>query len=91
MKWILGAFALVIAAPAVAQGAPVTGPAAGHPDHQQHGGEHPAGHAGAGEQMMDCCRDCCDKMKQQDKPMKCCDEHGDAASGAPASEQQHHH
>lgn len=78
MKILIGAIALVIAAPAFAQAVPAD-PHAGHAQHQQQG---KAGHdqqqGGHSEHKMDCCKggkpgECCAKMKQQGKTMACCD------------------
>ena len=66
MKTLIGALALVIAAPVVAQSAPAKAPKSDHAQHQ------PADH---GQHEKDCCKDgCCEKMKQQGKTMACCGE-----------------
>lgn len=77
MKMILGAIALLIAAPVAAQAAPASDPHAGHAQHQQHDGQQKSGHA---EHKGDCCKDgkhkeCCDKAKQQAQKADCCAEH----------------
>ena len=85
MKMLIGAFALLIAAPAAAQTAPAADPHAGHgQNHGQHQGQHPAGHgdhkdSGGHSKPMDCCKDgkCCDKAKQQGMKMDCCAKHGE--------------
>lgn len=94
MKSILGALALFVAAPALAQQTPAADPHAGHGQHQGHGQDNQAGHSGhsgPGEHKMDCCKTCCDKMKQQGKPMACCDEHGEAPKDAVPADPQHNH
>ena len=63
MKMLIGAFALILAAPVAAQTAPA--PDAEHAQHHPKGAEH----------KMDC--KCCDKMKQQGGKMDCCDEHAE--------------
>lgn len=68
MKTLIGALALILAAPVAAQTAPVADPHAGHAQHQQKPADAPAEH------KMDC--KCCDKMKEQSGKMDCCDEHG---------------
>lgn len=80
MKTILGALALVIAAPAVAQGAPASGQHAGHAQHEEQGGggQH-QGHGG--DHTMDCCKDCCDKMKQEGRSTEHSGAHGEGAAG----------
>lgn len=84
MKMLIGAFALVIAAPAVAQPAPAADPHAGHAQHQQqdHKGHEQQKQSGDAEHKMGCCKDgkhgaCCDKAKQQGKMAECCAGHGE--------------
>lgn len=94
MKSILGALALIVAAPALAQQAPAADPHAGHGQHQGRGEENHSGHSGHSgpdEHKMDCCKNCCDKMKQQGKPMACCDEQVGAPKEAEAAGSQHNH
>ena len=91
MKSILGALALVIAAPVVAQETPAADPHAGHSQHQEQGSQQPLGHTGDEEHKKDCCKNCCDKMKRQEKPMECCEEHGETSTDAPADQSQHNH
>lgn len=88
MKTIIGAIALLIAAPAAAQTATATDPHAGHAQHQQgqHGGQDHSQHQQgqhSDHKSMDCCKDgkCCKKMSQQGKKMACC-EHGEQKAGA---------
>ena len=77
MRTILGALALVIAAPAVAQGAPASDQHAGHAQHEgQRGERQHDGHDG--DHKMDGCKDCCDKMKQSGGKMECMDMKGEA-------------
>lgn len=79
MRKILGAFALVIAAPAVAQGTPAPDQHAGHAQHEEHRGERHEGHDG--DHKMDCCKDCCDKMKHEGHSMEHSGTHREGASG----------
>ena len=85
MKTIIGAIALILAAPAVAQTAPAADPHAGHGkpamDHSQHKGmDHSQHQAGNHD-----CKDCCEKMKGKDGKMACMDKKGEAKPAAPAS------
>jgi hypothetical protein len=79
MKTLVGAIALVIAAPVAAQAVPSADPGAGHAQHQQQG------QGGHSEHKMDCCKDCkpgcCDRMKR---------EHGAKAGPAKADPAQGH-
>ena len=71
MKTIIGAIALVVAAPAAAQAA---GEQDTHAEHQQTSQEERAGHQGHeghAEHKMDCCTDCCGERKQVG-PKDCC-------------------
>lgn len=81
MKTIIGAIALIIAAPVAAQGNAGPNPHAEHEQHQdQQQGESTAdhhGHHGHGEHEMDCCKDCCDTDGQQGTQMDCCAAHRD--------------
>jgi hypothetical protein len=79
---IIGAFALALAVPAAAQ----TAPATAHADHAQHQG---MDHNKHGESGHDC-KECCEKMKQQDGKMECMDKKEEAKSAAPSSEHQGH-
>ena len=65
MKTLIGAIALAIAVPAVAQTAPATDPHAGHSEQ--------------GKAKHDC-KECCEKMKDKNGKMECMDEKGDAKS-----------
>ena len=99
MKILIGAIALLIAAPAAAQAGQAADPHAGHTpqQHEQHKrqsgdqhGQHQQGHA---EHKKDCCKDgkhgeCCDKAKQGQK-MACCAEHGEAKGGEHKGHAQH--
>jgi len=61
MKILIGAFALIVAAPVAAQ----TAPDAGQAQHQHKSDEHRKG-----------CK-CCEEMKQHEGKMDCCDEHAE--------------
>lgn len=63
MKMLIGAIALAIAVPAVAQTAPATDPHAGH--------------AEPGKAKHDC-KECCEKMKDKDGKMECMENKGEA-------------
>ena len=63
MKTLIGAIALVLAVPAVAQTAPATDPHAGH--------------AEQGKAKHDC-KECCEKMKGKDGKMACMAKNVDA-------------
>lgn len=80
MKKLLGAFALVIAAPAVAQGAPASDQHAGHAQHEGQRGEHQHGGHDGGHKM-DGCKDCCDKMKHEGHSMEHSGTHDEGAAG----------
>ena len=89
MKTLIGAIALLLAAPAVAQSsAPAADPHAGHAQHQQgqhHQGEH--GQRGEHAGHMACCKDgqhkeCCEKAKAEGRKMACCE-------GKPAAAADH--
>ncbi len=89
MKTILGAIALIIAAPAAAQTA-TADPHAGHAQHQQQGQHqqhHGAPKGDHSQHKMDCCKPggCCDKMKQTEARMDCCKDKAAAASARPTS------
>ena len=77
MKMFIGAIALVLAVPAVAQTAPAADPHAEHQgmDHSKHG------------QAKHDCKECCEKMKQQDGKMECMEKKAEAK--APAGQQDH--
>lgn len=80
MKTLISAIALTLAVPAFAQTAPVADSHAQHQgmDHSQHQmGKHD-------------CKECCEKMKQQDGKMECMDGKGEAGQAAPSSEHQGH-
>lgn len=79
MKIILGAIALTFALPAFGQAAPA--PAA-HADHKamDHGKHHGEKHD---------CKECCEKMKQQDGKMECMDKKDGAKEAAPSAPQDH--
>ena len=63
MKTIIGAIALALAVPAVAQTAPATDPHAGY--------------AESGKAKHDC-KECCEKMKGKDGKMECMEHKGEA-------------
>ena len=77
MKTLIGAIALIIAVPAVAQTAPATDPHAGH--------------AEQGKAKHDC-KECCEKMKGKDGKMECMEMKGeaDAAKSGHADHQGSH-
>ena len=77
MKTLIGAIALMIAVPAVAQTAPATDPHAGH--------------AEQGKAKHDC-KECCEKMKGKDGKMECMDKKADSetAQSEPAHEGHAH-
>ena len=85
MKTLIGAIALIIAAPVAAQTAPAVDPHAAHAqrqgtDHSQHSqGKHD-------------CKECCEKMKGKDGKMECMDKKADAktAQSEPAHEGHAH-
>jgi len=67
MKMLIGALALILAAPLAAQTAPA--PDAEHAQHHPKDAEH----------KVHC--KCCDKMKQQGGEMDCGDEHAEGHAG----------
>ena len=79
MRTILGALALVIAAPAVAQGAPASDQHAGHAQQGQSGERQHDGHEG--DHKMDGCKECCDKMKHEGHSMEHSGTHREDAAG----------
>ena len=86
LKTMLGAVALLIAAPVAAQTAAPADPHAGHAP-QHHGTDH----GKMNHSNKDCCKDgkhdCCKEMEQSGKK-DCCDE---AKAKAAASESGHAH
>jgi len=70
MKTLIGALALILAAPVAAQTAPVANPHADHAQHQQTPGA-------PSEHKMDC--KCCDKSKDAAQMKDCCAEHAEHA------------
>lgn len=78
MKMIIGAFALALAVPGVAQTAPAADPHAGHQmsadvqgaDHSQH------------QQGQHNCKECCEKMKGKDAKMECMDKAAEAKTAS---------
>ena len=88
MKTFIGAIALALAIPATAQTLPAaTDPHAGHQtmDHSQHKGMDHSRHAAKHE-----CKECCEKMKQQDGKMACMDKKDGAKAAAPAAQHSGH-
>ena len=82
MKVLIGAIALIIAAPVAAQTAPAANPHAGHAqpqgtDHSQH------------QQGKHDCKACCEKMKGKDGKMECMDKKADANAPAASGQQTH--
>lgn len=88
MKTLLGALALVIAAPVAAQ-TPAADPHAEHTRHSQQ--QKPSQPAGKDHGHMMDCKECCEKMKKESGKMDCCDEHREGATKAPAEHAQHSH
>lgn len=84
MKTLLGAFALIIAAPVAAQTAPAANPHAGHAQHQ--GMDHSQHQQGKHD-----CKECCEKMKGKDGKMECMEKDGDAKSSASAAPRHEGH
>ena len=76
MKTFIGAIALIIAAPVVAQTAPAADPHAGHAQHQ--GMDHSQHSQGKHD-----CKECCEKMKGKDGKMECMDKKADAKPADP--------
>ena len=66
MNTIIGALALILAAPVAAQTAPAAGSHAGHAQHQQ-------APSAPAEHKMDC--KCCDESRDQAQMKDCCDKH----------------
>jgi hypothetical protein len=81
MKMILGAFALVIAAPVAGQSTQAADPHAGH--HAQHQGMDHGQHSPG----MHDCKECCEKMKGKGGKMECKDK---TAEAKPAATEQDH-
>jgi Spy/CpxP family protein refolding chaperone len=75
MKTLIGAIALVLAVPAVAQTAPATDPHAGH--------------AEQGKAKHDC-KECCEKMKGKDGKMECKDKKAEAKPAEPGQDHGGH-
>ena len=85
MKTFIGAIALILAAPVVAQTAPATDPHAGHAQHQRTDqSQH--------QQGKHDCKECCEKMKGKDGKMECMDKKADAkpAQSEPTHEAHAH-
>ena len=68
MKTLIGAIAIALAVPAVAQTAPATDPHAGHAQHDMT--KH--------DMAKHDCKECCEKMKGKDGKMECMDMKGEA-------------
>lgn len=88
MKTLIGAIALTLAIPATAQTLPAaTDPHAGHQtmDHSQHKGMDHSRHAAKHD-----CKECCEKMKQQDGKLACMDKKDGAKAAAPAAQHSGH-
>ena len=84
MKMLIGALALILAAPVAAQTAPVADSNAGHAQHQ--GMDHSQHQQGKHD-----CKECCEKMKGKDGKMECMEKHGDAkSSSSPAPQHDGH-
>jgi len=78
MKTIIGALALIIAAPVAAQTAPASNPHAGHAQHE--GMDHSQHQQGKHD-----CKECCEKMMGKDGKMECVDKKVDGEPSAAAS------
>lgn len=78
MKTFIGALALTLAIPAIAQTAPAADPHAQHKgmDHSQH------------QQGKHDCKECCEKMKGKDGKMECMDK---KAVAKPSTASEHAH
>jgi Spy/CpxP family protein refolding chaperone len=84
MKTIIGALALILAAPVAAQTASANDPHAGHAQHQKM--DHSQHQQGKHD-----CKECCEKMKGKDGKMECMEKQGEAKSPASAGPQQGGH
>ena len=84
MKTFIGAIALIIAAPVVAQTAPTTDPHAGHAQHQR------TDHSSQHSQGKHDCKECCEKMKGKDGKMECMDKKADAKPAQSGSTHEGH-
>jgi hypothetical protein len=82
MKTIIGAIALLLSAPAIAQATPAD-PHAGHAQHQGHQQPAQQPHGDHSQHKMDCCKTggCCDKMKQTAAKMDCCKDQAAGTAG----------
>ena len=88
MKTFIGAIALALAIPAAAQTAPAaTDPHAGHQkvDHSQHKGMEHSQHVAKHD-----CKECCEKMEQQDRKMECMGKKAGAKAAAPSAQHEGH-
>ena len=83
MKTLIGAIALIIAAPMAAQTAPAADPHSGHAQHQ--GMDHSQHQQGKHD-----CKECCEKMKGKDGKMECMDKKADANTATPDASAQAH-
>jgi hypothetical protein len=83
MKTLIGAIALIIAAPVSAQAAPAADPHAGHAQHQ--GMDHSKHQQGKHD-----CKECCEKMKGKDSKMECMDKTEAKPASADVSSHQGH-
>jgi len=82
MKILVGAFALVFAAPLAAQAAPV---ADLHAVHAQNQSQQPSD--APSEHKMDC--KCCDKTKHAAGQKDCCEDHAEAKAAEHGSHDTH--
>ena len=82
MKMMIGAFALALAAPALAQ----TAPAGTHENHARHQG---TDHSQHGTAKHDC-KECCEKMKGKDGKMECMEPKGESKTAPAAGQDQGH-
>jgi hypothetical protein len=72
LKLMIGAIALAVAVPALAEQPPATD------EHAEHG------------KARHDCKECCEKMKQQDGKMDCMEKEGDAKPAGSAADHQGH-
>jgi len=84
MKTFIGAFALILAVPALGQTVPASDPHAGHAQHQQSGGQQDHDHA----KMMDECKKAMAEGKRKEHCEAMMQQHG-AAAAAPAKADGH--
>ena len=86
MKTLIGAIALVIAAPVTAQTAPSAQMDHSKMDHSKMGQMDHSQHS----QGKHDCKECCEKMKGKDGKMECMDKKADAKTASPDASAQAH-